>query len=60
MATFLIRKLEHYAKLSSDDKAALEDAAQLRVRSLPARTDIVHEGDKPKQVNLVLEGFACR
>jgi len=60
MAVHLIRKLEHYAKLSSDDKRALEEAAQIRTRSIAARSDIVHEGDKPKQVNLILEGFACR
>src|SRR3712207_3303144 len=60
MAAYLIRKLESYVKLSADDKRALDEAAQLRVRSLPARTDIVREGDRPKRVNLTLEGFACR
>jgi len=30
------------------------------VRELPARRDLIREGDKPKSVNLVLEGWACR
>jgi CRP-like cAMP-binding protein len=56
----LIRKLEHFIRLSVDDKRALERATSHRVRSLAAREDIVHEGDQPKHVNLMLEGFACR
>ena len=60
MAKYLIRRLENFAKLSAEDKRALEDAAGQRVRTLSAREDIVHEGDKPRHVNLILEGFACR
>ena len=60
MATYLIRKLEQFTKLSSVDKEALEQAAALKVRQLRPREDIIHEGDKPRQVNLILEGWACR
>ena len=60
MAKYLIRRLENFAKLSAEDKRALEDAACQRVRSVSAREDIVREGDKPRHVNLILEGFACR
>jgi CRP-like cAMP-binding protein len=60
MATYLIRKLEQFTKLSSDDKQALEQAASLHVRQLRPREDIIHEGDKPRHVNLILEGWACR
>jgi CRP-like cAMP-binding protein len=60
MAKHLIRKLEQFTKLSDDDKQALERAAGERVRSLGPREDIIHEGDKPRQVNVILEGYACR
>ena len=60
MAKHLIRKLEQFTKLSDDDKQALERAAGERVRSLGPREDIIHEGDKSRQVNVILEGYACR
>ena len=60
MATYLIRKLEQFTKLSSADKEALERVAALKIRQLRPREDIIREGDKPKQLNLILEGWACR
>ena len=60
MASHLIRKLEQFTKLSSDDKEAVERAASLNVRRLRPKEDIIHEGDRPQQVNLILEGWACR
>jgi CRP-like cAMP-binding protein len=60
LAIHLIRKLEQFAKLSTDDKRALEAAASHKVRHVGPREDIIHEGDRPRQVNLILEGFACR
>ncbi len=60
MANHLIAKLEQFTRLSSADKQALEQAASVRVRQLRPREDIIHEGDKPKAVNLILEGWACR
>ena len=29
-------------------------------RTVEARTDLIREGDAPNDVNLILEGFACR
>lgn len=60
MSTYLIRKLEHFTALSRDDKQALERAAGLNVRHLGRGEDIVHEGDQPRQVNLILDGWAYR
>lgn len=60
MATFLIRKLQNFSRLSQRDKLALETAAAGRVRPVPARQDIIREGDTPEPVNLVLDGWACR
>jgi CRP-like cAMP-binding protein len=56
----LIRKLEHFVRLSSADHAVLNRIATERVRMLPPRVDIVREGEKPRVVNLILAGWACR
>lgn len=56
----LIRKLEHFSKLSAEDKAAIERASAERVRKLRAHDDIIREGEQPRFVNLVLSGWACR
>lgn len=60
MPAYLIRKLERFTKLSADDKRALERAVAGRERCLGAREDIVREGDRPRHVNLILTGYACR
>ena len=59
MPHFLIRKLEQFTKLSSDDKQALSSAASMQ-RRFGARIDIISEGDASHHVNLILEGWACR
>jgi CRP-like cAMP-binding protein len=56
----LIRKLEHFARLSQEDRAILHRAASERVRNFAPRIDIAREGDKPKDVHLILSGWACR
>lgn len=56
----LVRKLEHFVKLSTDDRDALDDMAANKVRDCRARYDIIREGDRPDHVNLVLRGWACR
>ncbi len=52
-------KLEAFTKLSSDDRAALANASR-NTRYVDARRDVVAEGDKPRHVHLVLDGWACR
>lgn len=56
----LTRKLEHFTKLSEDDRRALDLVARQRVRRRSARQDIIREGDKPDHINLILNGWACR
>ncbi|WP_407176109.1 Crp/Fnr family transcriptional regulator [Bradyrhizobium sp. STM 3562] len=56
----LIRKLEHFARLSEADRAILDRAGSERVRKFGPRVDIAREGDRPKDVHLVLSGWACR
>lgn len=59
-ASRLIRKLEQFTRLSAEDKEALETAASGHVRQYRPREDVIREGDRPRQVNLILDGWACR
>lgn len=52
-------KLEAFAKLSADDRAALAQVAR-NYRYVDPRRDVISEGDKPRHVHLVLDGWACR
>ena len=60
MANPLVRKLEQFAPLSATDRALLERVGGERVRHFAAHTDIICEGDRPRDVNLFLSGWACR
>jgi CRP-like cAMP-binding protein len=52
-------KLEAFARLSADDRSALADATH-NFRYVEPRRDLISEGDKPRFVHLVLDGWACR
>ncbi|TAI63811.1 Crp/Fnr family transcriptional regulator [Bradyrhizobium sp. Leo170] len=56
----LVRKLEQFVRLSSADRACLTRAASERLRKFGPRVDIVREGERPKDVQLVVAGWACR
>jgi CRP-like cAMP-binding protein len=56
----LIRKLEQFTRLSGNDKRALEDLTVDRIRKIGPRDNIIHEGDKPDAVYLILSGWGCR
>jgi CRP-like cAMP-binding protein len=58
--SLLIRKLEHFVRLSPSDRDIIGRATAERVREFGPRVDIVREGDKPNDVHLVLSGWACR
>jgi CRP-like cAMP-binding protein len=55
----LIVKLESIADLSAADRSAVR-MLPLTIRTLPADTDIVREGDRPSECCLLVEGVACR
>jgi CRP-like cAMP-binding protein len=59
MVNPFIRKLEHGAELSDEDRAALDRVVR-QVRQVGGREDLIQEGDKPDHVHVVVEGFACR
>lgn len=52
-------KLELFSRLSTDDRAALA-AISRNYRFVDARRDVIAEGDRPRHVHLVLDGWACR
>jgi CRP-like cAMP-binding protein len=55
----LIRKLEHCALLSNEEKRALENACS-SVHNFAPRSDLVSQGDPAQRVHVILDGFACR
>lgn len=59
MSNPLVRKLEHGALLTDEDRAVLETISS-KSRLIPTNHDIITEGMKPAAVNLVMRGFACR
>jgi CRP-like cAMP-binding protein len=52
-------KLEAFTRLSASDRAALSEVTR-NFRYVDARRDVIGEGDKPRYVHLVLDGWACR
>jgi CRP-like cAMP-binding protein len=56
----LIEKLEQFARLSPGDRAVLMRASTERTRRFGARVDIAREGDPPRDVHVILSGWACR
>jgi CRP-like cAMP-binding protein len=60
MSIPLIRKLEHFTRLSEDDRRAVAAMASERVRQFAVREDITREGDRPDRLNVFLSGWACR
>lgn len=58
--SYIVRKLEQFVRLSSADRDMLTRAAAERVRNFGPRVDIAREGDRPKDVHLILSGWACR
>lgn len=56
----LISKLEHFTRLSSEDKLVLRKVTSERVRQYGPHEDIVRHGENPKAVYMVREGWSCR
>jgi CRP-like cAMP-binding protein len=55
----LIAKLELFAPLSDEEKAAIEESAGDIIEYAPKQT-VIAQGDKPDHVHLLLEGWAGR
>jgi CRP-like cAMP-binding protein len=52
-------KLEAFTRLSEDDRAALAQISR-NFRYVEPRRDLICEGDRPRFVHLMLDGWACR
>ncbi|MBN9074136.1 MAG: Crp/Fnr family transcriptional regulator [Rhizobiales bacterium] len=59
MGNPFVRKLGYGARLTDADREILE-AVCTRTRLVRAHTDLIQEGDNPRNVHLLLEGFVCR
>lgn len=55
----VILKLEAFTKLSADERATLAEVSR-NVRFVDPRSDLISEGDRPRHVHLVLDGWAAR
>jgi CRP-like cAMP-binding protein len=56
----LILRLETYVPLPEQDRASIDLLATRSVREVPARRDLLREGELPRALILILEGWACR
>lgn len=56
----LVHQLQRYTRLSEDDRAAIERISRSNMRDVPARRDLVSEGEAPKVIRLIVSGWACR
>ena len=59
MSNAFVEKIRSHVNLSDGDVNLLVSACS-SVRSVPARHDLIREGDKPGPVFVMLEGWACR
>ena len=59
MVPALALRLEAFARLSPDDRAAIGRISKV-TRVVPARRDLIREGEKPQFVHLMVDGWACR
>lgn len=57
---FLIRKLNAFIPLGTAGERAIETLATQQVFPLQRGHDIISEGEDPRTVNLIVDGWACR
>jgi CRP-like cAMP-binding protein len=55
-----VRKLESFQFFSTESEAAILALAGQRTRILNANDDLISEGDEPRTIYLVVDGWACR
>lgn len=53
-------KLEAFTRLSGADRDSIARATGRNVRTFGARRDLAREGDRPRAIYVMLEGWACR
>lgn len=55
----LTRRLEEFTDLTDGDRAELARISCHATHSIPARRDLIREGDAPRCVYLIVAGWAC-
>lgn len=60
MTSPLVRNLQNYVRFTTGEAAELDRLASARKLQLGPRAEIVAEGDRPRHVHVILEGWACR
>jgi CRP-like cAMP-binding protein len=50
----------HPPVLSAGERTVIEGLPSRRVRYVPARTDVIRQGENPRVVNLIVDGWGCR
>lgn len=60
MVDRLCLKLKQFIRLSASDRETLATLAETNVRVVRSRRDIIREGEQPRFVNLIVDGWAIR
>src|SRR4051794_37458481 len=55
----LTRRLEEFTSLTDADRAELTRVCAQSGHTIPARHDLVREGEAPRSVYLIVDGWAC-
>ena len=58
-ASVLTQRLEEFTPLTSGDRAELDRLCSQATHTIQPRRDLIREGDTPRSVYLILEGWAC-
>ncbi len=59
-AIHFVRKLQSFMTFSDESTSAIMAAASRRTRALESGKDLISEGDDPRTIYLILDGWACR
>jgi len=57
---YLIAKLNAFTRIAGESAEAVNEMASRRIVSVDRGQDIISEGEEPRTVNLLVEGWACR
>jgi CRP-like cAMP-binding protein len=57
---YLIAKLNAFTRIAGESAEAVNKMASRRIVSVDRGQDIISEGEEPRTVNLLVEGWACR
>lgn len=59
-ANRLITRLQHFVLFAEHERAAIDEACAGPTTTVRQRRDLIREGDRPRGVNLILDGWAFR